>query len=663
MKSIFKKSILLNNLLKFWWVPTLSAILMFLAVPFPVLERNVESLIQYQRTLSITSILPQALVIVAFLAVIIGALVLRYMQTSKSVTLLHSMPFTRLQLYASNWLSGFILLMIPILVNFLVLISLFVFTKYGQIMQIEILWKWLVIVSMTSISLYSMTVMVGCFTGSSIAQMLFTYILNFLPVAAIAGWYYTLLGMLYGLRINFDDTLIEKVAKFMPITQMFDAYSWKAEMIGKAAIINVVLVVLSLVIGYFVYKFRNLEKAGDVISNGVLKPIFKYGVTICTMVLGTVYVKMLFNDFDINFLWYVGFALIGYVVAQMLLVKSFRILKYWKGFVGYVVVLVLLVLGIKLDVVGYETRIPDVENVEMAVVDYYYSSKYFREDNVEQNDAINILKEKYNIQKVINLHQYLINNRTEENDYTRTVQIGYKLKNGRFIEREYHVEYNNGINNQLLEDIFSQDEYKMREKYFLFNTIETLDRYDVMIESSLDYNLNVKEEDKEELIYNLRKDILNLTYSDLDNSTMIAYVEINYPQKEEIYINGAESTSAVVDVEDQLKAYSYNRTYSVRINKNYTNTLNYLAQKGYDINNVEKIDSLAIENNNGEIIKVIKDKETIKQIILNRANAMESDKELTGELIYMIYIYNNGRMGRHLISFDASDTFFMQFVK
>ena len=74
MKSIFKKSILLNNLLKFWWVPTLSAILMFLAVPFPVLERNVESLIQYQRTISITSILSQALLIVAFLAKIISPL-------------------------------------------------------------------------------------------------------------------------------------------------------------------------------------------------------------------------------------------------------------------------------------------------------------------------------------------------------------------------------------------------------------------------------------------------------------------------------------------------------------------------------------------------------------------------------------------------------------
>ena len=46
----------------------------------------------------------------------------------------------------------------------------------------------------------------------------------------------------------------------------------------------------------------------------------------------------------------------------------------------------------------------------------------------------------------------------------------------------------------------------MREKYFLFNTIETLERYDVLVESSLDYYLNVKEEDKDELIYNLRKD-------------------------------------------------------------------------------------------------------------------------------------------------------------
>jgi pyruvate formate lyase activating enzyme len=73
---------------------------------------------------------------------------------------------------------------------------------------------------------------------------------------------------------------------------------------------------------------------------------------------------------------------------------------------------------------------------------------------------------------------------------------------------------------------------------------------------------------------------------------MIAYVEINYPQKEEIYINGVESTVSAVYVEDELKLYSYNRTYTVRLNKNYTNTLNYLIQKGYDINNVEKVEVL-----------------------------------------------------------------------
>jgi hypothetical protein len=299
----------------------------------------------------------------------------------------------------------------------------------------------------------------------------------------------------------------------------------------------------------------------------------------------------------------------------------------------------------------------------MAVVDYYYSSKYFREDDVEQNNAVNILKQKDNIQKVINLHQYLINNRLEEGDYTRTIQIGYKLKNGRFIEREYEIEYDNNTNNQLVEDIFSQDEYKMREKYFLFNEIDNLDKYDVIVESTLDYSLNVKEEDKEELIYNLRKDILNLPYSDLDNSATIAYIEINYPHNEEIKIGNSEVVSIGYIEELETKAYSYNRTYSIRINKNYTNTINYFAQKGYDVNNVEKIDALAIEDNRGEIIKVIKDKEIIKQIITNRANANYNDKEFTSELIYMIYIYNNGRIGRHLLSFDEKDTFFMQFVK
>ena len=189
---------------------------------------------------------------------------------------------------------------------------------------------------------------------------------------------------------------------------------------------------------------KAVKNANKKIKNGKKKVVIKTLsiILIITMVLGTIYVKMLFNEYDINFLWYVGFALIGYVIAQMLLVKSFRILKYWKGFVGYVTILLLIVVGIKIDFIGFEKRVPDVENIEMAVVDYYYSSKYFREDDVESNADVNILKEKSNIEKVTKLHQYLINNRLEDKEYTRTIQIGYKLKNGRFIEREYEIDYN-----------------------------------------------------------------------------------------------------------------------------------------------------------------------------------------------------------------------------
>ena len=96
-------------------------------------------------------------------------------------------------------------------------------------------------------------------------------------------------------------------------------------------------------------------------------------------------------------------------------------------------------------------------------------------------------------------------------------------------------------NNDLIqkEILERMDEYRNKINYNCLGT-EVLLLSLMSIEDSMTNliltELNVKEEDKEELIYNLRKDILNLPYSDLDNSTMIAYIKINYSQKEEIYI-------------------------------------------------------------------------------------------------------------------------------
>lgn len=652
MRSIFKKSIILNNLFKFWWVSALSTIVMFLAVPFVILERNVEVLIERQRYINLSTFLPQTLLIIAILSVVIGALITRYLQTSKSVTLLHSMPFTRGELYASNWLSGLILLVVPILINFLALISLYAFTEYGKVLLLSTIWKWLSITSSISLALYSISVMVGMFTGSSIAQILFTYILNALPLASIAGGFYSILGTLYGLRLELDGEFMGKVAKVMPLTQMFDAASFKAEEIIHIAIINAILTVVSIVIGYFVYKFRNLEKAGDVISNGVLKPIFKYGVTVCTMVLGTIYVKMITDQYAINFLWYVAFALLGYAIAQMLLVKSVKILKYWKGFVGYLAVFALLAIGIKVDILGFESRVPKVDAVEYATIDHYYNSKLFK----HEAEGVVILKEKENIQKIANIHQYLINNKLDYSVSTTSIQIGYKLNNGRFIEREYYIERDN----QLLEDIFSQDEYKIGENYFIFNKIETLPQYSISVSSGLGYTINIKEEDKKELIYNLRKDILNLNYSQLNDYPTVAWIEISYPQDGKLNLNTNSIEMSYIDEDVEYTIYGNSR--SISINENYTNVLNYLTQKGNSVMDSSRVKQLAVMNDEGEIVKIITDSQTIKQIVENMLKAKYVTEEDHGELIYRICIYNDGMVIGNIVYVTSDDEFFIKLI-
>ena len=214
-KSFFSKALILNNLSRFWWCSLLATLLIFLIVPLRIL--NIDLSYYKNSNYSMQSNYYATIMIYFAYAVAIGTLVFRYLQTSNSVTQMHSMPFTRLGLYVNHFISGFILLMIPLLVNLLVLFLIQGFTKFGSIILATSIWKWFLLSSMIGITLYSITVMVGTFTGSSIAQIVFTYILNFLPVGLYTLLYMVAQGLVYGLKTT--DLYTTGLLKIMPITQ------------------------------------------------------------------------------------------------------------------------------------------------------------------------------------------------------------------------------------------------------------------------------------------------------------------------------------------------------------------------------------------------------------------------------------------------------------
>ena len=644
-KSFFSKAIIVNNLMRFWWSFALTGFILFLLVPLQILNVDVEYFIEKGRKIYLTGdYLVLTNLISCVFPVIVATLVFRYLQTSKSVTAMHSMPYTRLRLYVNNVLSGLIMVLIPFIINLVVILWLKGLTQFGNIMELQEIWKYFGISTMISITVYAISVMVGMFTGSSIAQMVFTYILNFLPLAIIGGSYLLLYGLFYGLK---EIDVSSEVLRFMPMTQVIRS-NWKD--INILIWINSIITVVALVIGYFVYKFRNLERAGDVISNGVLKPIFKYGVTTCVMAVGVIYIKFILEIPSPNVLVYILFAAIGYAIAQMLLIKSFKILKYYKGFLGYTAVIIVLLIAIHFDVIGFEKRVPEIAEVDAVVLGYYNNIKEVDFDDLLENRNAEILRTQDNIKTIIDIHQDIVNTQKNSDEIYGGFNIGYKLKNGKFIERAYpinvHEEYEEKIKN-----VYNSVEYKI-QSYDIFSYDEERLK-EIVVNNHHDYFEIPKEEEKE-LLKLIKNRILEPSYE--EGRDFYDMYEILLHFEEEI---NEEENSAVTMVSVSELGRHYYSTIAVGITKEDVELVNYIKQylgiiSPNDINYIQ----LSYEENDKTFEVEINDKEKIAEFADNFQDLTSSRDE--NDVRVYIYTRNSSRM--YIGSFDKNDVIFSKYL-
>lgn len=203
------------------------------------------------------------------------------------------------------------------------------------------------------------------------------------------------------------------------------------------AAVGVVFGVLALAL----YKKREMERSGDVIAVRWLRPVFLYAFTFgCALVIGVVVVSLITDgQLESNFLptllSLLAGTFIGYLVAQMLLQKTARVLK--KSWAGLLVccALVTLALGaVRLDLTGYARRVPDADDVASISVGRYFGDS----EPVTDPDAI---------AQAIALHQYFVDTRGANEQLTpadsdtawwnASIYLSYTLKDGRTVSRCY----------------------------------------------------------------------------------------------------------------------------------------------------------------------------------------------------------------------------------
>lgn len=610
--SYFNKGLFLNNVKRFWLVTFTYALMLFLIVMsyLSMVNRQLNTYINESLLRGGTDIFLHSneilLIFSCFFSLVAGLCVFSYMHFQRNTAMVHALPVKRETLFVTNYLSGLLLVVVPILLNGIVLLVGVSLTGIFSSLKGPLLW--IVVNLIANFLFYSFAVFAGMFTGHLAAQAIFYIVFNFLARFLEAMVEMVLSSFMFGF-ISSNNNL-NALSPYYGLNSVYVTFGRDE---GDFGLLTAYLVagLFFLISSYFLYRRRHMEVATDVISFPIVKPIFKYSVAFCSAALiGWLFVESL-NIRD-NVLGYIltyllgGF--IGYFVSEMLLRKTFRVFKAYKGFLVFALVLVLLLCSVSFDFYGYENRIPADNDIAMMYLsdktqplsklaispenynprehgywfvttdDYNPPRKLSDEHIRELRSLAGIIEDREAIAKARQIHAYIIENkdRLKKNlyayyDWTDPdtyefyyLNFIYKLSNGKLVERQYRLAIPKGDDQlpQLLREYLALPQ--VREKFM-----------PILANSASDFRA----------MYVQNANGTNTAISDIDGF-LKAYKQDILSHDPLTYLNGSGNGSQyfdfdiVIDLIDTkyLMSKSYSRYLTLSLD--YTNTLNYLKEQG-----------------------------------------------------------------------------------
>jgi len=563
--SLFKKGLIISDLKRFWWVSALYTLALLFILPLNHYVQKFNSSASENLTWLKESISRDLLfqnassqVFLLVVPIVIGALVFMYIQKSRSASLYHSLPLTRAALYFNSVISALILFVVPLLFNTLIMFLLNWFSSLSTFYSSSHIFTWLLYSLLFGIMFIAMTIFVGMFTGSSIAQLAFVYILNFLPIFLVQFVRMHLTELLYGFDTYSNVDFFDK----MPMIILLFSSRYNHQITPTLVIIYITVTIALFIGGLYAFKLRKPETAGDIITFKPIRPIFIYGVTICATLLGGAYLMSIGNKSSFAFIIFGYFisSLISYVIVQMITNKSFKVLHTYKGYICFALVLVVLAIGIKFDAIGYVNKIPAPSDVAETYIGYNLTW-WENKDNPDfdiykynnNNYDTTVYKDPQNIENITKLHKFILDNRSKNGS---TQYIAYKMKNGKNLIRKYIIDTD--MYASVLGPIYETKEYKEGRYPILYQDVNDL-KYIQINDNRLQKNPFIVS-DKVQLKHfktAIMKDISTFTYQDLIKNS-----------------NTALNVS-IFDTKDGTIQYN--------IGTNFSNTIGWLKQEGiYD---------------------------------------------------------------------------------
>ena len=469
--SFFNSTLYRKTMLRFWPLWVAYGLMWLFLLPFNLLNNyfsmrgaSVSSVELANRLVEYARDIPNTLQFGVFVACGYGVLcamaVFGYLYNNRSACMMHALPLRRETLFGTQYLAGLSFVLLPNLVvagiTLAVELPLVAQECWGT--SLASLGIWLLVQSGVCLFFFSFASFCAMFTGHILALPAFYGILNMLAYVLNMLINIVLSDFFFGFSMHSGrgSALAQILTPIWPLTEAVEWdpvqetvngmtaatgewYLLSPGTVAAYAAAGVVLAVLALL----VYRKRQVESAGDVVSVRLVRPVFLYGVAFCSGLCFGVYTTAFFgwrNRLSLA-VCVVVWAVVGYFVAQMLLCKSFRVLKYWKGAAASFVVMAVLCVACFTDVMGITAWAPQADEVVSIDVDCRINYPYDSGNSTQVN-----VTDREQIAQIVALHQAIVDHRDTVDSSSSHYQSGddytyldviYTLSDGSTVERDY----------------------------------------------------------------------------------------------------------------------------------------------------------------------------------------------------------------------------------
>ena len=555
--------------------------------------------------------------------------VFSYLHDKRKADLYGALPVSRVTLFFSKSVTAFVFTLIPALF-FLGIIAI-ISVCLGQPLMNETidLYVNLVVGSLACISAYGLIAICCGTTINSIIMFLavcIAYPLSALFIKGVAG------GFFYGAYLEgFNNSFI------MNALNPLSAYS------GTNVIYWIIFTIACLAVSAFLIRKRKAERAQSSFAYYLPCHIVKILVAFLTgMFLGVLFGSL--NTFGNGYAGFVfGFVLgsvPAFIISHLIFYKGFnKLIKTSIPLAGLIVVTVAVMALCNFDLFGYNTFVPNTDEVKSAgLIDFSYC--YTDPDtNIKSlaKDASTDLEDKDKINTVITYHNAYLGD-TEFTSSDKFINVwyqmfcsvvpfnspqyafSYELNNGTTVTRIYSSSY---FNDFYSEDVFTSptditttkeyvEKYSAMQtgktEYITDFTINALSEwgYDdkVLLEDNSEISPEKAKADKEKVLNAFRKDF----EADKDASVVLKpmeylaastyYDDALLGEAYSDYVEKYPDTVCVIGVSNNIENIDYDSAYSMMqqlmsgissldytteaylIPKSYTNTVNALKEIG-----------------------------------------------------------------------------------